>query len=83
MRMARDGGLEVREERLPREALYAADEAFFTGTAAEITPVRSVDRLPVGSGTRGPVTKAIQEVFFGILDGSVEDKWGWLTPVEL
>jgi branched-chain amino acid aminotransferase len=81
--IARDLGYTITEMTIPREMLYLADEIFFTGTAAEITPVRSVDRLPVGSGTRGPVTKAIQEVFFGIIDGSVEDKWGWLTPVDL
>ena len=63
--------------------LYLADEIFFTGTAAEVTPVRSVDRMPVGSGKRGPVTKEIQNIFFGIIDGSVEDKWSWLTPVDL
>ena len=61
--------------------LYLADEIFFTGTAAEITPVRSVDRLPVGDGKRGPITKAIQGVFFGILEDNAPDNWGWLTPV--
>ena len=81
--IARDLGYTITEMTIPREMLYLADEIFFTGTAAEITPVRSVNRMPVGSGTRGPVTKAIQEIFFGILDGSVEDKWGWLTPVDL
>ncbi len=81
--IARDLGYTITEMTIPREMLYLADEIFFTGTAAEITPVRSVDRMPVGSGTRGPVTKAIQEIFFGIIDGSVEDKWDWLTPVEL
>ena len=60
-----------------------ADEIFFTGTAAEITPVRTVDRLPVGSGTRGPVTKSIQDVFFGIVRGEMADKWNWLTPVAM
>ena len=81
--IARDLGYTITEMTIPREMLYLADEIFFTGTAAEITPVRSVDRMPVGSGKRGPVTKAIQEIFFGIIDGSVEDKWGWLTPVNL
>ena len=60
-----------------------AEEIFFTGTAAEITPVRSVDRMNVGSGTRGSVTKAIQDIFFGIVGGKLEDRWNWLTPVAL
>ncbi|MDA1221439.1 MAG: branched-chain amino acid transaminase [Planctomycetota bacterium] len=77
-----DLDLEVREESLPREILYLADEVFMTGTAAEITPVRSVDRIPVGRGGRGPWTQRIQERFFGLFDGSVEDTRGWLTPVE-
>jgi branched-chain amino acid aminotransferase len=74
-------GLEVREQVLPREALYNADELFFTGTAAEITPVRSVDRIPVGNGKRGPVTQKLQETFFRILAGESEDRYGWLTRV--
>jgi branched-chain amino acid aminotransferase len=81
--IAQDLGYTIREMTLPREMLYMADEIFFTGTAAEITPVRSVDRMPVGNGSRGPITKAIQDVFFGIITGEIEDKWGWLTPVEL
>ena len=81
--IAKDLGYSVREMTIPREMLYLADEIFFTGTAAEITPVRSVDRLPVGEGKRGPVTKAIQDVFFGIISGRIEDKWNWLTPVTL
>ncbi len=81
--IAQDLGYTVREMIIPREMLYLADEIFFTGTAAEITPVRSVDRLPVGEGVRGPVTKAIQDVFFGIIRGEQADKWGWLTPVSL
>jgi branched-chain amino acid aminotransferase len=81
--IAKDLGINIRETTIPREMLYMADEIFFTGTAAEITPVRSVDRLPVGSGTRGPITKAIQDVFFGIIHGEAEDKWGWLTPIEI
>jgi len=81
--IAQDLGYNIREMAIPREMLYMADEIFFTGTAAEITPVRSVDRLPVGSGSRGPITKAIQDVFFGIVHGDLEDKWGWLTPIEL
>ena len=61
--------------------LYFADEVFMTGTAAEITPVRSVDRKTVGTGMPGPVTKALQKAFFGLFDGSTADQWGWLTPV--
>ncbi len=81
--IAQDLGYTVKEQAVTREMLYLADEIFFTGTAAEITPVRSVDRLPVGNGARGPVTAAIQEVFFGIVRGESEDKWDWLTPVDL
>ncbi|MBI1365961.1 MAG: branched-chain amino acid transaminase [Alphaproteobacteria bacterium] len=81
MTLARDLGYEVVEQTIPREMLYAADEIFLTGTAAEITPVRSVDRLPVGAGER-PVTKAIQNAFFGLFSGETEDKWGWLDPVQ-
>lgn len=81
--IAQDLGYNIKEMTIPREMLYLADEIFFTGTAAEITPVRSVDRLPVGNGGRGTVTKAIQDVYFGIIRGEIEDKWGWLTPVEM
>ncbi len=80
--LAHDLGYEVIEESLPRELLYIADEVFFTGTAAEVTPVRSVDRLPVGAGARGPITKAIQEAFFGLFKNSANDKHGWLDRVE-
>lgn len=79
--IARDLGLEVREVQLPREMLYLADEVFFSGTAAEITPIRSVDRLPVGNGEPGTITRAIQEAFMAIAKGRVEDRFGWLTPV--
>jgi len=79
--IAGDLGYEVREAVLPREMLLLADEVFFTGTAAEITPVRSIDRSPVGAGTRGPITRAIQERFLGIATGQVPDTRGWLTPV--
>lgn len=81
--IAKDLGYTVKEMTLPREMLYLADEIFFTGTAAEITPVRSVDHMPVGSGSRGPITKSIQDVFFGIIRGEQADKWNWLTPVEM
>jgi branched-chain amino acid aminotransferase len=76
-----DLGYEVRYEPIAREMLYMADEMFFTGTAAEITPIRSVDRIPVGSGKPGPVTKAVQEAFFGITSGQLPDRHNWLTHV--
>lgn len=79
--IARDLGYEVREQQMPREMLYLADEAFFTGTAAEITPIRSIDRLPVGEGKPGPITKVIQREFMNIAKGQVADRFGWLTPV--
>ena len=79
--LAKELGYEVREETISREALYLADEFFMTGTATEIVPVKSVDGLPVGKGSRGPVTKALQDIFFGIFDGTTEDKWGWLDPI--
>ncbi len=75
-------GLEVREEALPREALYVADEVFMTGTATEIAPIRSVDGIQVGSGKRGPITKSLQKAFFGLFDGTTEDTRGWLERVE-
>lgn len=78
--LARDLGYEVQYAYLTREMLYLADELFFTGTAAEITPIRSVDRIPVGNGTRGPITKAIQERFFAITAGEM-DPHGWLDYV--
>ncbi|MEN9935707.1 MAG: hypothetical protein RLZZ387_2286 [Chloroflexota bacterium] len=81
MTIARHLGYEVREQNLPREVLYLADEIFFTGTAAEVTPVRSVDKMVVGAGARGPVTTAIQKTFFGLFNGETEDRWGWLTYV--
>lgn len=81
MTLARELGYAVEERDLPREALYTSDEIFMTGTAAEITPVRSVDRKAVGSGRPGPVTRALQQAFFGLFDGRTADRWGWLTPV--
>lgn len=81
MVLAKDLGYQVREESIAREALYLADEFFMTGTATEIVPVKSVDGLPVGTGSRGSVTQALQQAFFGIFDGSTKDKWGWLDPV--
>ncbi len=79
--LAREAGIPVVEMNIPREMLYIADEIFFTGTAAEVTPVRSVDRIPVGSGKRGPITEQLQKAFFDIVEGRVEDRFGWLTPV--
>lgn len=79
--LAADRGMEVKEQTLSREALYLADELFFTGTAAEITPIRSIDRLEVGTGRPGPVTLSLQEHFFDILRGKKPDRHGWLTPV--
>jgi branched-chain amino acid aminotransferase len=78
--LARAHGFEVREQSLPREFLYLADEMFLTGTAAEITPVRSVDHIAVGNGKRGPVTEVLQSAFFGLFTGKTPDKWGWLEP---
>ena len=81
MTLARDAGYTVVEQQMAREMLYIADEVFFSGTAAEITPVRSVDRIPVGSGGRGPVTERLQKDFFALIRGEAEDRYGWLTPV--
>jgi branched-chain amino acid aminotransferase len=80
-KIARAQGIEVVEQVMPREMLYIADELFFTGTAAEITPIRSVDRITVGSGGRGPITAAIQAEYMGIAEGRLPDKYGWRTPV--
>ncbi len=81
--IARSQGYEIVEEQITREMLYLADEIFFSGTAAEITPVTNIDRIPVGDGNRGAVTKGIQAEFFGIVEDGAEDKFGWLTPVPL
>ncbi|MFL5804604.1 MAG: branched-chain amino acid transaminase [Roseiflexaceae bacterium] len=81
MTLARHLGYEVREQNLPREALYLADELFFTGTAAEVSPVRSVDGITIGAGRRGPITTAVQKAFFGLFSGETEDRWGWLEYV--
>ena len=79
--IARDLGIPVLESGIPREMLYIADEAFFTGTAAEVTPIRSVDKIVVGNGGAKPITKAIQKEFYAIVRGEKPDKYGWLTPV--
>lgn len=81
MTLCRDLAIPVAEQMIPREMLYIADEAFFSGTAAEITPLRSVDRVKIGSGARGPITKRIQDEFFGIISGNTEDRHSWLTAV--
>lgn len=80
--LAREMGYEVREETFPREMLYVADELFFTGTAVEVTPIRSVDRIKIGNGSRGPITQKIQGQFFGIISGEIPDKHGWMTLVK-
>jgi branched-chain amino acid aminotransferase len=81
MTLAQDLGYDVREQDLPREMLYIADELFFTGTAAEVTPIRSVDKIQIGSGQRGPVTAALQQAFFDYINGVVPDRHEWLLPV--
>ncbi|MFQ6113343.1 MAG: branched-chain amino acid transaminase [bacterium] len=79
MKLARDLGYELIEITIPREFLYIADEVFFTGSAAEISPVKSIDNIPVGKGRRGPITEKLQKHLFGILSGEIDDKYGWLT----
>jgi len=81
IRIATDMGYETIEQLVPREMLYIADEVFFTGSAAEVSPIRSIDHIPVGSGTRGPITKKIQRRFFDIIEGKIDDPYGWLTFV--
>lgn len=81
IRIATDLGYEVIEKIIPREMLYIADEVFFTGSAAEVSPIRSIDRIPIGEGHRGPITEKIQRRFFDIIDGKVEDPYGWLIYV--
>jgi branched-chain amino acid aminotransferase len=79
--LARDNGIPVVETLIPREMLYLADEVFFSGTAAEITPIRSIDRIRIGKGRRGPVAEKLQTEFFGVINGSKPDRYGWLSPV--
>jgi branched-chain amino acid aminotransferase len=79
--LCRELNLPVQEADIPREMLYLADEVFFCGTAAEITPLRSIDRIPVGSGKRGPITERLQQEFFALVEGRKPDRHGWLTPV--
>ncbi|OQY09024.1 MAG: branched chain amino acid aminotransferase [Fusobacteriia bacterium 4572_132] len=82
IKIALDLGYEIKETGIPREMLYIADELFFTGTAAEVTPVNSVDKIKIGEGKRGPITEKLQKRFFEIVKGEVEDKYGWLTEVK-
>ena len=79
--LAHDLGIPVAEQLIPREALYVADEVFLCGTASEVTPVRSIDRITIGSGGRGPVTKRLQDEFFALVEGRKPDRHAWLTPV--
>jgi branched-chain amino acid aminotransferase len=81
LQIARDLSIPVVEQMIPREMLYIADEAFFTGTAAEVTAIRSVDKIPVGKGGVGPITKALQKEFYAIVRGEKSDRHGWLTAV--
>lgn len=82
MTLARDHGIVVVERDIPREYLYLCDELFMCGTAAEVTPIRSVDGREVGTGRPGPLTHRMQELFFGLFDGRTADRYGWLEPVE-
>jgi branched-chain amino acid aminotransferase len=81
MTLARDLGHTVTESIVPREALYTADEVFVVGTAAEVTPIRSIDKITIGAGRRGPITSALQRAFFDVINGKVPDTHGWLTYV--
>src|SRR5262249_1062145 len=83
LQIARDLGIPVVEQGIPREMLYIAEEAFFTGTAAEVTAIRSVDKISVGKGVMGPITRAIQKEFYAIIGGTKEDRHNWLTPVPM
>ena len=79
--LARELGYTIRQQVIPREALYVADEVFFSGTAAEITPVSKIDNLVIGNGKRGPITEKVQSAFFDIVEGRAEDTHDWFTPV--
>jgi branched-chain amino acid aminotransferase len=78
--LAREDDIPVVETIIPRELLYIADEVFFSGTAAEITPIRSIDKITIGKGSRGPIAEQLQKAFFGVINGTREDRYGWLTP---
>ena len=81
MTLAGDMGIEVLEQDIPREMLYCADEVFFTGSAAEVSPISHIDDIQIGEGRRGPITKKLQAKYFDIIEGRTEDKYGWLTYV--
>lgn len=83
IQIAKSMGIEIVEQVIPREMLYIADEVFFTGTAAEVTPIRSVDKILVRDGAVGPITKTIQKEFFDIVEGRAADRFNWLTPVPM
>jgi branched-chain amino acid aminotransferase len=82
MQIARNLGYEIREQVMPRASLYIADEIFFTGTAAEVTPIRSIDKIKIGNGSRGPITAALQKEFFAITSGEKEAPGNWLSFVK-
>jgi len=81
MQLARELGLDVIEKRITRDEVYIADEAFFTGTAAEVTPIREVDGRIIGSGSRGPITERLQATYFDVVHGRSDAHRDWLTPV--
>jgi len=81
--LAKDKGLEVREQNIPREMVYISDEVFFCGTAAEVTPIRSIDKIQIGAGRRGPITAMLQAAFFDYINGVLPDTHNWLTPVTI
>jgi branched-chain amino acid aminotransferase len=81
LHLASEMKIPIAETMIPREMLYVADEVFFTGTAAEITPIRSIDKITIANGAAGPITKALQKEFFGIVRGTAPDRYRWLTPV--
>jgi branched-chain amino acid aminotransferase len=83
MTLAKDAGIEVREIAVPREMLYLADELFFTGTATEVAPIRSVDAIQIGNGKRGPITAKLQQAYFSLVQGKSDDKRGWLDYVDM
>src|SRR4030095_1974271 len=83
MRLAEDLGIPIVESMVPREMLYIADEVFFSGTAAQTTPSRTIDRIQIGKGRRGPVAEALQKEFFGIINGTKPDRYSWLLPVHV
>jgi branched-chain amino acid aminotransferase len=83
LHLAREQGIEIREQIIPREMLYMADEIFFTGTAAEIVPIRSIDHITVGTGKRGPITAGLQAAFFSVVQGERTEDYGWMEYVDV